>query len=112
MTTSQMKKAINDFKRTLDKKDKDEWWGTEREIWNDISKKFLIWFDKNKKKFENDEEIPNPLTAGEVLTILNCMSVAEHESQVDERTIKEIAIKLGDSFPEIIKDLTYECLTN
>jgi len=54
MTTSQMKKAINDFKRTLDKKDKDEWWGTEQMIWGDISKKFLVWFDKNRKKYSED----------------------------------------------------------
>jgi len=108
MTTSQMKKAINDFKRTLDKKEKDEWWGTEREIWNDISKKFLIWFDKNKKKFGNEDL----LTREEALVILNCMSVAEHESQVDEETVKEIAIKLGDNFPEITKEVLYECLTN
>lgn len=49
MTPTEMKKIINDFSKSLKSKDKDEWWGTEKDIWDSIAKKFLMWYNSNSQ---------------------------------------------------------------
>ena len=50
MTVQQMKKLLQEYGKTLDNKDKDEFWGTEKQEWDDVAPKFLMWCNSNRKK--------------------------------------------------------------
>ena len=52
MKVKEIRALVKEFGQSLDKKEKDEWWGTDRDIWDGISKKFLNWLERNRKKIE------------------------------------------------------------
>lgn len=52
MKVKEIRALVKEFRQSLDNKDKDEWWGTDRDIWDGISKKFLNWCERNRKKIE------------------------------------------------------------
>ncbi len=49
MTIEEIKKLFVKFSKTLDDKEKDEWWGTDRGIWNIMQERFLAWCKENPK---------------------------------------------------------------
>jgi len=59
MKVKEIRALVKEFKQSLDNKDKDEWWGTDRDIWDSISKKFLNWCERNRKKIESLPEKTN-----------------------------------------------------
>ena len=52
MNATEMKKHLLAFSKTLDNKEKDEWWGTEKDIWNNLYPKFLSWYNSHHNKVE------------------------------------------------------------
>jgi hypothetical protein len=50
MTTSELKQLCKEFEKTLDKKEKDEWYDTEQGVWKSFSKHFIQWYNNNQKK--------------------------------------------------------------
>ena len=55
MEQERMRKIIEDFSKTLDNKDKDEWWTTDRGAWNCFTAKFLKWYKINASKYDRPE---------------------------------------------------------
>lgn len=53
MKVKEIRALVKEFSQSLTSKEKDEWWGTERGVWNDISGKFLMWCERNRKRIEN-----------------------------------------------------------
>ncbi len=57
MKVKEIRALVKEFSQSLkngkDDKDMDEWWGTNKDIWDGISKKFLNWCERNRKKIEN-----------------------------------------------------------
>ncbi len=51
-----MKKLLKEFVKSLDNKSEDEFFGTEREMGENLSKKFLQWCNKNRKKLQPPPE--------------------------------------------------------
>lgn len=53
MKVKEIRALVKEFGQSLDKKESsDEWWGNSRDIWDGISKKFLNWLERNRKKIE------------------------------------------------------------
>ena len=50
MKPSELKELCQKFARTLDNDDKDEWYNTERGVWNEFSKNFVQWYNNYGKK--------------------------------------------------------------
>lgn len=55
MNATEMKKYLVAFGNTLNDNDKDEWWGTDKSIWDDLSKKFLMWYNSHHNKIKDKE---------------------------------------------------------
>ena len=56
MKVKEIRALVKEFNQALDNKEKDEWWGTDRDIWEGISKKFLNWCERNRKRIETPKE--------------------------------------------------------
>lgn len=52
MNATEMKTHLQAFSRTLDNKEKDEWWGTMRDVWQDLYPKFLMWYNSHHNKIK------------------------------------------------------------
>ena len=52
MKVKEIRALVREFKKTLNNKNMDEWWGTDKDIWDGISKKFLNWCERNRKRIE------------------------------------------------------------
>lgn len=52
MTVQEMKKLLAEFAKTLDDKSKDEWYTTDRDVWEQMAKRFLMWCNSNRKKLQ------------------------------------------------------------
>lgn len=52
MTVTQMKEICKKFSKSLDDKKMDEWYATERDFWDGMSKKFIMWLNNNRKLLE------------------------------------------------------------
>lgn len=49
MKTQELKEIVKIFRKTLGK-EPDEWWATEQEIWDELSKKFIMWYNNYGRK--------------------------------------------------------------
>lgn len=49
MTVTDLKELVKKFGKTLDDKKPDEWWDTDKNVWDEISKKFIQWVNSNRK---------------------------------------------------------------
>lgn len=53
MTSTELKLLSKEFRKTLGDR-KDEWWATDQEVWDDMGKRFVRWYnDYGKKWLEN-----------------------------------------------------------
>jgi hypothetical protein len=59
MNATEMKTHLQAFSKTLNNKKKDEWWGTEKDIWRDLSSKFLSWYNSHHNKVKAKEHKKN-----------------------------------------------------
>ena len=50
MTATELKLLSKEFRRTLGDR-KDERWATDQEVWDDMSKKFVQWYNNYGKKW-------------------------------------------------------------
>lgn len=54
MTPEQkIKKVCALFAKSLDDKKCDEWWCTDRNVWEEMSKRFVGWICQNRKKIQH-----------------------------------------------------------
>jgi len=56
LTVKHMKFLIQEFGKSLNKEKMDEWWGTDKDIWNEMGKRFLMWCNSHRKKLLNSAE--------------------------------------------------------
>jgi len=49
MTSTELKELTKLFRKRLSDQ-KDEWWGTDQEIWNDFAKDFVQWYNNYGRK--------------------------------------------------------------
>lgn len=49
MKAKELKELSKIFRKTLGK-EPDEWWATEQEIWDKLSKKFVMWYNNYGRK--------------------------------------------------------------
>jgi hypothetical protein len=50
MNATEMKVVLKEFGKTLNDKDKDEWWGTDKTVWDEMAKRFLQWYNSHHNK--------------------------------------------------------------
>lgn len=56
MNATEMKKYLVEFGKTLDNDKPDEWWGTNRDIWNTLYPQFLMWYNSHHNKLKAKEK--------------------------------------------------------
>jgi hypothetical protein len=55
MNATEMKSYLVEFAKTLPNKDKDEWWGTDRDMWKTLYPRFLMWFNSHHNRVKAKE---------------------------------------------------------
>lgn len=52
MLPKQLKEVMRQFAKTLNDTNKDEWWGTEKEVFESFEHRFIGWYNSNMKKLQ------------------------------------------------------------
>ena len=55
MKLKEIRELVKQYTATLSNEEKDEWWGTDRQIWDSMARRFLRWCEKNRKKVEDSK---------------------------------------------------------
>lgn len=57
MKIKKIRALMAKYAKTLNSDEKDEWWGTDKGIWREMSAKFLKWCEKNRAEIEGGVSI-------------------------------------------------------